>query len=108
MGRLLIEIDPRKSTSSGKPTQFKGQMEGWAFGCDICQDVCPWNRFATPHQEPAFEPHEMLGDMKSQDWNEMTEELFREIFKGSPVKRTKHLGLKRKLVRLAQGGLKTG
>ncbi|MEO9805330.1 MAG: tRNA epoxyqueuosine(34) reductase QueG [Reichenbachiella sp.] len=79
------------------PTSFKGQMEGWAFGCDICQDVCPWNRFSKPHQVPDFTPHERLGEMKSSDWEEMTEELFREIFKGSAVKRTKYSGLKRNL-----------
>jgi len=79
------------------PTSFAGQMEGWAFGCDICQDVCPWNRFSKPHQEPEFVPHEQLGKMQPVDWNELTEELFREIFKGSPVKRTKYSGLKRNI-----------
>lgn len=79
------------------PAAFAGQMEGWAFGCDICQDVCPWNRFSKPHQEPDFVPHEKLGDMEVADWEEMTEDLFREIFKGSAVKRTKYSGLKRNL-----------
>ncbi|MDW3208302.1 MAG: tRNA epoxyqueuosine(34) reductase QueG [Reichenbachiella sp.] len=79
------------------PSSFAGQMEGWAFGCDICQDVCPWNRFSQPHEEANFTPHENLGDMKPSDWNEMTEELFREIFKGSAVKRTKFSGLKRNI-----------
>lgn len=79
------------------PESFSGQMEGWAFGCDICQDVCPWNRFSQPHQEPDFSPHSKLGDMKYTDWDEMTEELFREIFKGSAVKRTKYSGLKRNI-----------
>lgn len=79
------------------PPSFAGQMEGWAFGCDICQDVCPWNRFSKPHKEPNFQPHEKLGDMQGADWEEMTEELFREIFKGSAVKRTKYAGLKRNI-----------
>lgn len=79
------------------PSSFEGQMEGWAFGCDICQDVCPWNRFSKPHQEPQFESHPKLKDMTMADWDEMTEELFREIFKGSAVKRTKYSGLKRNI-----------
>lgn len=79
------------------PSSFAGQLEGWAFGCDICQDVCPWNRFSTPHQEPDFNPHEKLGEMNNRDWEELTEELFREIFKGSAVKRTKFAGLKRNI-----------
>lgn len=78
------------------PPAFKGKMEGWAFGCDICQDVCPWNRFAKPHQEVDFAPHDQL-DMPASEWHDMSEELFREIFKGSPVKRTKYGGLKRNL-----------
>lgn len=79
------------------PPSFTGQMEGWAFGCDICQDVCPWNRFSQPHKESEFMPHEKLGKMDVEDWEEMTEELFREIFKGSAVKRTKFSGLKRNI-----------
>lgn len=79
------------------PSSFQNQMEGWAFGCDICQDVCPWNRFSKKHHEPEFEPHPKLNDMSVGDWNEMTEELFREIFKGSAVKRTKFSGLKRNI-----------
>ena len=79
------------------PTEFKGQMENWAFGCDICQDVCPWNRFSKAHQEERLNPHEELLDMKPEDWNEITEEVFRKVFKKSAVKRTKFLGLKRNL-----------
>ncbi|MEO9965682.1 MAG: tRNA epoxyqueuosine(34) reductase QueG [Reichenbachiella sp.] len=85
------------------PSSFEGQMEGWAFGCDICQDVCPWNRFSKPHQEAAFEPHQTLKEMKSSDWEEMTEDLFKEIFKGSAVKRTKYSGLKRNIDFLKKG-----
>lgn len=79
------------------PSAFEGQMEGWAFGCDICQDVCPWNRFSKPHQELQFEPHPQLNELSPSDWYEMTDELFREVFKGSPVKRTKYSGLKRNI-----------
>ncbi len=79
------------------PTEFEGKMADWVFGCDICQDVCPWNRFSQQHQEPAFEPHEQMSEMKKKDWEELTEELFRELFKGSAVKRTKFSGLTRNI-----------
>ncbi len=79
------------------PAEFKGKMEGWMFGCDICQQVCPWNRFATPHAEPEFEPHPDLLEMSRQDWEEITEEVFRKVFKKSAVKRTKFAGLKRNI-----------
>ena len=79
------------------PREFQDKMEGWAFGCDICQDVCPWNRFATPHQEPAFGPHPKLLNMEREEWEEITEEVFREIFRKSAVKRTKYAGLKRNI-----------
>ena len=79
------------------PSQFSNQMENWAFGCDICQDVCPWNRFSKPHQEEAFQPHGDLLKMSSGEWHEITEEVFRKVFKKSAVKRTKYSGLKRNL-----------
>jgi epoxyqueuosine reductase len=79
------------------PKEFKHQMEGWMFGCDICQDVCPWNRFSARHQEPRFEPHEDLLEMKQKDWKEVTEEVFKKVFKKSAVKRTKYPGLKRNI-----------
>ena len=72
-------------------------MEGWAFGCDICQEVCPWNRFSTPHNEPAFAPHPELPDMGEREWHEMTEEVFRRVFRKSAVKRTKFMGLRRNM-----------
>lgn len=75
------------------PIQFKDQMEDWMFGCDICQDVCPWNRFSKPHNEPLFQPKESLLDMKKGDWKELTEETFRKVFKKSAVKRAKYKGL---------------
>lgn len=79
------------------PEDYKGKFENWIFGCDICQDVCPWNRFAKPHQEPQFEPSEDLAKMKKNDWKDITEEIFHNIFKKSAVHRTKLMGLKRNI-----------
>jgi epoxyqueuosine reductase len=79
------------------PTAFKGKMENWMFGCDICQDVCPWNRFATPHKEEAFKPALELLNLKKSELIEMTDEVFKQVFKGSAVKRTKFNGLKRNI-----------
>lgn len=79
------------------PAHFKGKMENWMFGCDICQDVCPWNRFAIPHQETAFQPTEGLMELKQADLIDLTDEVFKKIFKDSPVKRTKYSGLKRNI-----------
>lgn len=79
------------------PTDVKGKFENWIFGCDICQDVCPWNRFSQPHQEPRFAPHEALGDMTNNDWQEITADVFRQIFQKSAVKRTKLEGLQRNI-----------
>ena len=79
------------------PTEFKGQMDNWAFGCDVCQTVCPWNRFATPHDEPAFEPQEELLNLTKSEWQEMTSVVFNKVFKNSAVKRTKFEGLKRNI-----------
>lgn len=79
------------------PTEFKGKMDKWAFGCDVCQTVCPWNRFASPHNEPAFEPHEDLLGLTNREWQEMTSEVFTTLFKNSAVKRTQFEGLKRNI-----------
>lgn len=79
------------------PQEFKGKMDNWAFGCDICQDVCPWNRFSVLHQETAFHPPENLLEMSRQDWEEITEDTFKKVFKNSAVKRTKFKGLKRNI-----------
>jgi len=84
------------------PTEFKGKMENWMFGCDICQDVCPWNRFATPHQEPAFEPALALLELKKEELIEITDDVFKQVFKRSAVKRTKFTGLKRNIDFLKQ------
>ena len=79
------------------PKEFRGKMEDWMFGCDICQDVCPWNRFAIPHKEERFKPNNYLKTYTKNEWKEITQELFSEIFKKSPVKRTKFAGLKRNI-----------
>ena len=79
------------------PTAFKGKFEDWMFGCDICQDVCPWNRFSKAHSEPLFNPHPELLSMSKKDWEEITEDVFKKIFKDSAVKRTKFSGLKRNI-----------
>jgi epoxyqueuosine reductase len=76
------------------PTEFQGKTNEWVFGCDICQDVCPWNRFSKPHQEPAFAP-QGWEQFSKKDWQDMTEEVFQTVFKKSAVKRTKFSGLKR-------------
>ena len=82
---------------------FKGQMENWAFGCDICQDVCPWNRFSKAHKEPRFNPPQGLSKLSEKDWLEMTEEVFHELFKRSPVKRTMLEGMQRNVRFLKKG-----
>jgi epoxyqueuosine reductase len=79
------------------PTEFKNKMDNWAFGCDVCQTVCPWNRFSKPHSEPAFEPPNELLNLSKKDWEEMTEEVFDTVFKNSAVMRTKYEGLKRNI-----------
>ncbi len=79
------------------PQEYQLKMDNWMFGCDVCQTVCPWNRFAKPHQEPAFDPHSDLLGMKAQEWKELTEEVFDQLFERSAVKRTQYSGLKRNI-----------
>ncbi|MCW8979941.1 MAG: tRNA epoxyqueuosine(34) reductase QueG [Altibacter sp.] len=79
------------------PQHAKGQFEDWMFGCDICQDVCPWNRFSKSHREPLFQPKPELLSMSKKEWEEITEEVFQKLFKESAVKRTKFSGLKRNI-----------
>ena len=79
------------------PSEFKGKLHDWIFGCDVCQDVCPWNRFSKPHNEPLFNPHPEVLSMTKKDWEEITEETFNKVFKNSAVKRTKFSGLKRNI-----------
>jgi epoxyqueuosine reductase len=89
---LTIELRDEKL-----PPQYQNKMDGWMFGCDICQQVCPWNRFSKPHNEPKFEPHEDLLTLKKSDWQDLTHEVFQKIFKKSAVKRTKYEGLLRNI-----------
>ncbi len=79
------------------PNDYKDKMDNWAFGCDVCQTVCPWNRFATPHQEPEFDPNPDLLSMSKGDWEDMTEEVFGVLFKNSAIKRAKFDGIKRNI-----------
>ncbi len=79
------------------PEHFRDRMQDWMFGCDICQDVCPWNRFSAPHTQEKFRPNEKLKHFTKEDWQELDQELFSEVFRKSPVKRTKFAGLKRNI-----------
>ncbi len=79
------------------PSGFEHRDDSWAFGCDVCQDVCPWNRFATPHQEPAFKPIPEVLQLSTSEWKELSEEAFRKVLKGSPIKRAKWAGMMRNL-----------
>jgi len=86
-----IELKSELPITEEKP------FNNWVFGCDICQDVCPWNRFSKPNNEPAFAPNEELQNMHTADWQELTQETFSKIFSKSAVKRTKYAGLKRNI-----------
>lgn len=79
------------------PSTFEDKLEDWMFGCDICQDVCPWNRFSLPHNQPRFSPNHHLQHADKIEWEEITQELFSEIFRKSAVKRAKLAGLKRNI-----------
>jgi epoxyqueuosine reductase len=79
------------------PNEFKEKMENWAFGCDICQDVCPWNRFSKKHTEPRLQVSEKVEELFLAERIELTEEIFNEIFRKSALKRTKFKGLQRNL-----------
>lgn len=79
------------------PSEMKGKFDDWVFGCDTCQDVCPWNRFSKAHNEPLLEPKSELLSMSKNDWTELTEETFRIVFKDSPLKRSKFEGIKRNI-----------
>jgi epoxyqueuosine reductase len=88
---LTIEL------KSSIPDTFKSKMEGWMFGCDICQQVCPWNRFSTPHAEEQLLPNPELLSMTREEWQDISEPIFHQLFEGSAVKRTKYEGLKRNI-----------
>ena len=79
------------------PDNMKGQFDDWLFGCDTCQDVCPWNRFSKPHQETQFAPLNEVLHFTIKDWEMLTEESFKTIFKNSPIKRSKYKGIQRNL-----------
>lgn len=79
------------------PSEFKERMDNWMFGCDICQDVCPWNRFSKPHNESRLNANEKLKGMSDCEWVELTSDIFDELFKGSAVQRTKFSGLERNI-----------
>jgi epoxyqueuosine reductase len=79
------------------PDEMKGKLDDWAFGCDVCQDVCPWNRFSKAHNEPLFQANPELLSYSKKDWEEITAETFQKVFKDSPLKRTKLEGLKRNI-----------
>ena len=79
------------------PENMKGRFDGWAFGCDTCQDVCPWNRFSKPTSEPGLTPIPEVLNLSTAEWEEMTEESFRKIFKDSPISRSKWVGMQRNL-----------
>lgn len=80
------------------PVAFNGRMEDWIFGCDICQEVCPWNKFSTPHSEPAFARQQSISGFKKDQWIEMTQEIFGELFSRSALKRTRYEGIKRNIL----------
>ena len=79
------------------PQEMKGKLDDWAFGCDVCQDVCPWNKFSKPHNEPLFNTNKEILSMSKKDWEEITEDVFKKVFKDSPLKRAKFEGLKRNI-----------
>jgi epoxyqueuosine reductase len=83
------------------PSEMKGKFDNWAFGCDTCQDVCPWNRFSKPHAEPAFTPIPEVLNLSTQEWEAMTEDGFKRIFKHSPISRAKWKGMQRNIQFLA-------
>jgi len=77
------------------PQEMKGKFDDWMFGCDVCQDVCPWNRFSKPHNEPLFQTNSDILNFSKSDWEEITVDTFQKVFKNSAVKRTKYEGLLR-------------
>jgi epoxyqueuosine reductase len=84
------------------PGEYHDKMQGWMFGCDICQDVCPWNRFSKPHNEPAFTPIPAILNLSTAEWQQMTDEAFRRTFKNSPLKRSKWQGIQRNIAAITK------
>jgi epoxyqueuosine reductase len=85
------------------PGELKNKFDGWMFGCDICQDVCPWNRFSKPHEETGFNPLPEILNLSTREWEAMTEESFKKIFKDSPLRRSKFKGIQRNLKFISTG-----
>ena len=79
------------------PPEMNGRFDNWMFGCDTCQDVCPWNRFSKPHHEEAFQPLPQLLNLSTKQWEELSEEAFKKIFKHSPLSRSKYKGIRRNI-----------
>ena len=79
------------------PEEMKGRFQNWMFGCDICQDVCPWNRFSKPNEETEFQPIPELLNLTTREWEQLSEEAFKKIFKHSPLSRSKHKGIQRNI-----------
>jgi epoxyqueuosine reductase len=79
------------------PESMKGKFDNWLFGCDTCQDICPWNRFSSPHAEPNFTPIPEILDLNTGEWEMMTMERFLQVFKDSPLRRSKYEGIRRNL-----------
>jgi epoxyqueuosine reductase len=85
------------------PNSMKNKFDNWMFGCDVCQDVCPWNRFSTPTEEPAFKPIAEILQYSENDWEEITEDGFKKIFAESSLRRAKYQGIRRNLHFLKKG-----
>ena len=85
------------------PDSMKDKFDNWMFGCDVCQEVCPWNRFSKPHEEPAFAPIPEILNLSTSEWLDMSEATFREVFRHSPLKRSKFNGIRRNLNFLKNG-----
>jgi epoxyqueuosine reductase len=90
------------------PAEMQGKFDDWMFGCDVCQDVCPWNRFAKPTREAAFQPLSEILNFTTREWESLTEEAFRKIFRHSPLKRAKHAGIMRNLSFIKHDGGEMG
>lgn len=86
------------------PSEFKNKTDNWIFGCDVCQDVCPWNRFSSPTKEKEFTPDKNILNKSVEEWEELTEEVFDYIYKDSPLNRTGFSGMKRNLKFILQPG----
>lgn len=85
------------------PDAYQNKLDNWMFGCDVCQDVCPWNRFAVPHQEKEFTPIPEILNLSLDEWEALNEDAFKKIFKNAPLKRTKWSGIQRNITALRKG-----